>query len=473
MFSEFLTSDALDFFARVHRIQTRLAASPADQQEYEMELGSQDKSRLIRLVLLCHTEQLIDKAQLLRSLELLHSSAAQATDLKEVLGDALPISCVRELQQRLARYQSLAAQVVETTTGEASSVSTSIVSHSSVDSDGVSNHMDVLEEIDSGDWDSDLHVSIVPKLLWPVAVICLGVLLYFVYAALPSIEEMFNTDKVGTSSSTREVDGAEQSSDVVGNIPQSFEPNGGSLAADGSMAEDENAADSPLGVAQLESASPISTGLSVAHSVENFAVNAQWDEALKLLNSDATLDSGDAQTSLLEAGVLLARNGRRDADDALMILVQPNVIQVDNPGWRQVFALALIKAGLRTRSQMVDALENSSARANVQPSVRLLVDWVKARNGSPVPELEELLQQSANFEATALDNIFLASANLTSGKPAQVSYHVSKARRRLNVENQQLGSELPLWLRDLCEVRLTDALVKLQEAAEASSDAEQ
>ncbi len=415
-----------------------------------MKLDSAQRNRLVRLALLCNAEQIIDRSQLQRILDIQQDDASSAAQTEAIVREVFTASRLGELNEHLLTHNkeiaALNSELYGTSTTPLAVVDTPTASGDFFEATFAEEEEPVLMS-------SDLQVSVWPRLLVPLAVVALLVLGGFVYSAVQTVLDEYWGDELSRANSTLEI---QSSSEVVGYRPTNPGGEEVNLNEEGQLFGDPQE-ELPTGVAS------VSAKLNLNESVQNLAENGQWEQAILFLNS-AEQDQRDASTRLWEAGLLVGSDAVAAADEALHLLVSPEVLDVENEMWRDVFAVALMRASDPARTKAAKALLESSERARTKRSVLRLLDWAAARNGES--ELSELRSRSADFKATAVDHIFLAYADFFAGKTSQAAYHTAKAMRRFEVE-QPTDELQPEWLYELCRTRIRRTICRMEKQASA------
>lgn len=409
-----------------------------------MEFDDTTQKRLLRLALLCHSEHLIDRVQLLQAIEQLQT--IDADNLEAIAGQVLPQSMLDELDLRLSRVQADVADL----RGKAPSFNSAASYAASLGDKQIDQRAyasDVLAEEDDQPvaWAGDLQVGLAPRILWPVCGIGICVLVYYVVSTIIASPELFQSDR------DRKPSTSANSTPLPGVVAQANNDEPDPLAP----------ADAPEVEPAITSiiqprVSRVAARLEFEKSLENFVANNQYEEAMDLLNSDGKTASTDLP--LLEAAVLLAKGGAQSTDEALDLLVQPSIARTQNDDWLAAYANALIYASKPARERAIQAIENSSGRAKVRPDLRRVIEWAKARNGATHDDLEELRMLATDFKATSRDHLFLAFSSIQNDQKSQVKYHINKAARRLETEQREANSSLPKWLQDKQLATITKAI---------------
>lgn len=421
-----------------------------------MQFDETTQKRLLRMALLCHSEQLIDRVQLLQAIEQLQT--LNADNVTEIAGRVLPQSMLDELDLRLSRVQSDVADL----RGKAPSFNSAASYSASLGENQIDQRAfaaDVLAEEDDQPvaWAGDLHVGMATRILWPVCGIGVCVLIYYVISTIIASPDLFksNRDRDPSSSATST------------KLPDEL------AAANDSNSDPLAPADTPETVPAITQVikprvSRVAARLKFETSLENFVANEQYDRAMDLLNSDGKAASTDLP--LLEAAVLLAKGGAQSTDEALDLLVQPSFARTQNDDWLAAYANALIYASKPARERAIQAIENSSGRAKVRPDLRRVIEWAKARNGASNDELEELRMLASDFKATSRDHLFLAFSSIQSDQKSQVKYHISKAAQRLESEQRDVDSSLPEWLQEKSLATITKAINTIKQNVTPSAE---
>lgn len=421
-----------------------------------MQFDETTQKRLLRMALLCHSEQLIDRVQLLQAIEQLQT--LNADNVTEIAGRVLPQSMLDELDLRLSRVQSDVADL----RGKASTFNSAASYSASLGDNQIDQRAfaaDVLAEEDDQPvaWAGDLHVGMATRILWPVCGIGVCVLIYYVISTIIASPDLFKSDR----------DRDPSSSATSTKLPDEL------AAANDSNLDPLAPADTPETVPAITPVikprvSRVAARLKFETSLENFVANEQYDRAMDLLNSDGKAASTDLP--LLEAAVLLAKGGAQSTDEALDLLVQPSFARTQNDDWLAAYANALIYASKPARERAIQAIENSSGRAKVRPDLRRVIEWAKARNGASNDELEELRMLASDFKATSRDHLFLAFSSIQSDQKSQVKYHISKAAQRLESEQRDVDSSLPEWLQEKSLATITKAINTIKQNVTPSAE---
>ncbi len=415
-----------------------------------MDFDETTHKQLLRLAILCHSEHLMDRAQLVRSIELIHT--VDATNVEQITSQIFTPTLLEELHQRLSRAQTIVAQM----RGQAIPVASEgrPVALLSTGRDEAGYIAETLPEPVDSEVDgpiqgpSDLHVNFTPRILWPVAGIGVCILVYYVVTTIINSPNLFSDERRSPASSANAPQGSEAAFDIEA---------GGEADAD--LVGDPIEPDQPR-------VNRVSARLEFHASLENLVANEQYEEAMQLLNSDVAQSS---DSGLLEAGVLLAKGGPKACSEALDILVQPGIVRPQSDGWLAAYANALIYADKAARTRAIEAMANSSGRAKVRPDVRRAIEWAKARNGATSNELEELGLRSSDFSATSRDHLFLAFSSIANGQGSQVKYHIGKASRKLPSLEKQRDRSLPEWMTEHQFSQFVSAIDKVKETSESTN----
>lgn len=402
-----------------------------------MEFDSTTKNRLARLALQCHHEQLMDRSRFLAAMEKI--AVMDGSDTASI-HEIFPPQMLAELADRLHRVASDVAEI----RGEAAPAKPAA-------SPAVA-HFDA-EELDETEFVPaavDLHVNWISRIAWPVCGILVIVLLYYVITTLINSPDLFTRDRTrAAASSFQRSDAATEREDSE--VPASDDP-----SSDSSDGEDTDFEDSEAPTAQ-----PVASRVDILQSVDNFVLNKQFAKAIEALN-DPDLESS-ARTHYLEAGVLLARGGREFVDEALDMLVQPQIANPNNSTWQALYATALMNASKAARGRAIEALQTGSGRAAVRPDIQRAIQWAQARGGTSSEKLEELGRRTSDFEASDYDHLFLAFSSFAARKLSQAKYHTSKAIRK----RSEYSADYPEWLRTVHLTAFDTTIKKLQDAAKA------
>ncbi|HBE72172.1 MAG TPA: hypothetical protein DDW52_28895, partial [Planctomycetaceae bacterium] len=294
----------------------------------------------------------------------------------------------------------------------------------------------------------------ISRIAWPVCGILVIVLLYYVITTLINSPDLFTRDRTRAAASSAQSSSADgQDTSAISDTRGSDDP----APEDGEL--DSEATDT----AEAADAQPVASRVDILQSVDNFVLNKQFAEAIEALN-DPNLDSS-ARTHYLEAGVLLARGGREYVDDALDMLVQPQIAEPNDSTWQALYASALVNASKAARERAIEALETGSGRAAVRPDIQRAIQWAQARSGTSSDKLEELTRRTSDFEASDYDHLFLAFSSFAARQLSQAKYHTSKAIRK----RTEYSSDYPEWLRTVHLTSFDATIKKLQDAAKAQS----
>ncbi|GAB5405862.1 MAG: hypothetical protein Aurels2KO_40930 [Aureliella sp.] len=425
----------------------------------KMEFDETTHKQLLRLAILCHSEHLMDRAQLVRSIELIHT--VDATNVDQISNQIFTPTLLEELHQRLGRAQSIVAQMrgqavpVAAAGGAVPLLSTGRDEAGYV-AETLPEPVHAIDELEGPtQGPNDLHVNLTPRILWPVVGIGVCILLYYVISTLVT-SDLFSEERRSDSGGNTP---AVNQSLATGGVSDT--PGDTDLPEDSNALNDIDVSDEPV----QPRVNRVSARLEFQASLENFVVNKQYGEALELLNSNVAAKSSDS--GLLEAGVLLAKGGVKASTEALDILVQPGIVSPQSDGWLSAYANALIYADKAARTRAIEAIANSSGRAMVRPDIRRAIEWAEARNGAAHDDLKELALRSSDFSATSRDHLFLAFSSIANGQNAQVKYHIGKASRKLPSLERQLDDTLPEWLTEQQFTQFTRAIEKVETSADS------